>query len=68
MCAGTAPAEPKGHYSGTALRTWARAVAAWYRQRRVVYVYFDNDQKSAAPADAARLRGILRNIHKLNVW
>jgi uncharacterized protein YecE (DUF72 family) len=65
---GHGPGGTKRHYSDTALRTWARAVAAWYRQRRVVYVYFDNGQKSAAPADAARLRGILRNIHKLNVW
>lgn len=58
----------KGHYSDTALKTWARAIAAWCRQRRVIYVYFDNDQKSAAPADAARLRGVLRNIHKFDVW
>jgi uncharacterized protein YecE (DUF72 family) len=57
----------KGHYSATALGQWARAIAAWYRQRRTVYVYFDNDQKSAAPADAARLRTILSDIHKLVV-
>jgi uncharacterized protein YecE (DUF72 family) len=57
----------QGHYSDTAMKKWARAIAAWYRQRRVVYVYFDNDQKSAAPADAARLRAVLRNLHGLNV-
>lgn len=55
----------KGRYSGTALAAWAREITAWYRQRRTVYVYFDNDQKSAAPADAARLRGMLRTIHEL---
>lgn len=57
----------KDHYQDTTLRKWARAVAAWHRERHAVYVYFDNDQKSAAPVDAARLRGILTNIHKLNV-
>jgi uncharacterized protein YecE (DUF72 family) len=55
----------KGRYSGTALKEWARAIAAWRRQRRTVYVYFDNDQKSAAPADAARLRSVLRTIYRL---
>jgi len=49
----------KGHYSPKALRQWARAVEKWRRQRREVYVYFDNDQKSAAPADAARLRAMI---------
>jgi uncharacterized protein YecE (DUF72 family) len=57
----------KGNYSDTALKRWAREIAAWYGQKRTVYVYFDNDQKSAAPADAARLRTLLRNIHKLSV-
>ena len=57
----------RDHYSDTSLEKWARAIAAWYRQRRIVYVYFDNDQKSAAPADAARLRDVLRRVHKLTV-
>src|SRR5881275_132556 len=41
----------KGHYSDRTLRAWARDIAEWRRQRRTVFVYFDNDQKSAAPAD-----------------
>jgi uncharacterized protein YecE (DUF72 family) len=45
----------KGHYRDKTLRTWARHIARWRRQRRDVYVYFDNDQKSAAPFDAKRL-------------
>lgn len=55
----------RGRYSGTALRKWAREIAAWRRQGRSVYVYFDNDQKSAAPADATRLRAMLRTIDEL---
>lgn len=49
----------KGHYSDTTLRAWARRIAAWRRGGRSVYIYFDNDQKSAAPADALRLAQIL---------
>jgi len=49
-----------GNYSDRELRAWARKIAAWRGQRREVYVYFDNDQKSAAPADALRLLHFLR--------
>jgi uncharacterized protein YecE (DUF72 family) len=49
-----------GNYSDRELRAWARKIVAWRKQRREVYVYFDNDQKSAAPADALRLLHFLR--------
>jgi uncharacterized protein YecE (DUF72 family) len=49
----------KDNYSDAALRTWARRIRRWRRQRRAVYVYFDNDQKSAAPQDARRLLALL---------
>jgi uncharacterized protein YecE (DUF72 family) len=42
----------KDHYSNKTLRDWARKIVAWKRGQRDVYVYFDNDQKSAAPMDA----------------
>jgi len=45
----------KGHYPDRTLRAWARDIAGWRRQRRTVFVYFDNDQKCAAPTDARRL-------------
>ena len=38
----------KGHYSDATLHVWARDIAAWRRGGRTVYIYFDNDQKSAA--------------------
>jgi uncharacterized protein YecE (DUF72 family) len=50
----------RGHYPGKTLQAWTRDIRKWKRQRRDVYVYFDNDQKSAAPADAARLKDLLR--------
>jgi uncharacterized protein YecE (DUF72 family) len=49
----------KDRYPDKTLRAWARHVSKWKRQRRVVYIYFDNDQKSAAPADAKRLMELL---------
>jgi uncharacterized protein YecE (DUF72 family) len=49
----------KGSYSDKTLHEWAGKIAGWQRQRRDVYVYFDNDQKSAAPFDALRLMRLL---------
>ncbi|HET7679004.1 MAG TPA: DUF72 domain-containing protein, partial [Xanthobacteraceae bacterium] len=49
----------KDHYPDQTLRAWARDIEKWKRQRRTVYVYFDNDQKSAAPKDALRLMEML---------
>jgi uncharacterized protein YecE (DUF72 family) len=45
----------KDHYGDAALLDWARRIKSWKRQGCDVFVYFDNDQKSAAPADARRL-------------
>ena len=45
----------KGHYPVATLRGWAEHVAAWREEQKTVYVFFDNDQKSAAPADAEQL-------------
>jgi uncharacterized protein YecE (DUF72 family) len=56
---------PEGRYRDSyperVLRDWARHILAWQRDNRDVYVYFDNDQKSAAPADARRLCEFLRD-------
>jgi uncharacterized protein YecE (DUF72 family) len=49
----------RNNYPEDTLRRWARCIRAWQREQRRVYVYFDNDQKSAAPADARRLRELL---------
>ena len=51
----------KGHYSDKTLRDWAKRCRKWQGEGRDVYVYFDNDQKSAAPFDAAKLCKILRD-------
>jgi uncharacterized protein YecE (DUF72 family) len=45
----------RGSYPNMTLDCWARHIETWRRQRRDVFVYFDNDQKAAAPRDAVRL-------------
>ena len=54
---------PSGRYHGSyplkTLRRWAEHIAAWRRQKRDVLVYFDNDQKAAAPQDARRLSRLI---------
>jgi uncharacterized protein YecE (DUF72 family) len=50
----------KDNYPEATLRAWARDIRTWRRQRRKVLVYFDNDQKSAAPKDAQRLKEMLK--------
>ena len=50
----------KGHYPSATLADWARRIKSWKRQGCDVFVYFDNDQKSAAPADALKLRRLVQ--------
>ena len=45
----------KGHYRTETLKAWARRIKGWRSRGCDVFVYFDNDQKSAAPRDAKRL-------------
>ena len=49
----------KGHYQNDALADWAKRIRSWKKQGCDVFVYFDNDQKSAAPADALKLCQLL---------
>ena len=49
----------KGHYKPALLAAWSQRIKRWRAQNHDVYVYFDNDQKSAAPRDAARLRELV---------
>jgi uncharacterized protein YecE (DUF72 family) len=46
----------KGHYPTKTLTEWATRIRSWNKRGKDVFVYFDNDQKSAAPADALKLR------------
>jgi uncharacterized protein YecE (DUF72 family) len=47
------------HYSRATLAAWRKSIKEWQQSRCDVYVYFDNDQKSAAPMDALALLRLL---------
>jgi uncharacterized protein YecE (DUF72 family) len=51
----------KGRYTANTLVAWAKRIKAWKAQGRDVFVFFDNDQKSAAPLDAFRLKQMLQS-------
>ena len=48
-----------GRYEAAELEAWAGRLADWRAAGRDVYCYFDNDIKSAAPMDAAVLKGLI---------
>ena len=50
----------RGHYSTATLQAWAKRIKSWKAQGCDVFAFFDNDQKSAAPADALKLVQMLR--------
>jgi uncharacterized protein YecE (DUF72 family) len=50
----------KDHYSADALAAWAKRIKSWKSRGCDVFVFFDNDQKSAAPIDALKLKQVLR--------
>ena len=52
----------KGHYSTDTLAAWAKRIKSWKMQGCDVFVFFDNDQKSAAPIDALKLKQMLKAI------
>ena len=50
----------QGQYDDETLAGWAGAIAAWSRQGREVFCYFDNDEAGYAAQDAWRLQDLLR--------
>ncbi len=46
----------QGSYSREALTAWARQIAAWSRDLKAIYVYFDNDQAGYAARNALELK------------
>lgn len=49
----------KGRYPLATLQRWQQRISRWRARGFDVFVYFDNDQKSAAPLDGRRLRDML---------
>lgn len=51
----------RGRYPAETLKSWGRKLETFLNEGHLVYVYFDNDQKSAAPKDASLLMEMLRS-------
>ena len=51
----------EGGYTKRMLSGWAGACSAWLRAGRDVFVYFDNDARAHAPADAGALKEMLES-------
>jgi uncharacterized protein YecE (DUF72 family) len=49
----------KGRYPAATLGAWQKSIRLWQNRGCDSYVYFDNDQNSAAPLDALALRRLL---------
>lgn len=54
----------RDHYSPQTLAAWSRRIAKWRRRGHSIFMYFDNDQKAAAPRDAQRLIESLARVYK----
>jgi uncharacterized protein YecE (DUF72 family) len=52
----------RGKYPNATLQAWTDRIQPLLKDKRTVFVFFDNDQKSAAPGDAKRL---LQGLNKL---
>ena len=50
----------QGKYDARTLAAWAGAIAAWSREGREVFCYFDNDEAGYAAQDALQLQDLLR--------
>jgi uncharacterized protein YecE (DUF72 family) len=52
----------QGSYTPAALRKWAKLCRQWARQKKDVYLYFDNDQAGYAAFDAQRLQELVKRL------
>ena len=56
---GPTEAAYRGSYPDATLGEWKARLAGWKKQRKDVLVYFDNDEKGFAAADALRLKEMI---------
>lgn len=50
----------QGKYSDTVLKKWAKRCTEWQKEKKDVFVYFDNDQAAYAAFNAKRLAELVR--------
>ncbi len=51
----------QGSYSNAALKKWAKQCLTWQKEKKEVYVYFDNDQEAYAAFNALTLKQFIAN-------
>jgi uncharacterized protein YecE (DUF72 family) len=51
----------QGDYPGGVLDRWATAIAAWSREEKDVWIFFDNDDSGYAPKNALELKAKVAN-------
>jgi uncharacterized protein YecE (DUF72 family) len=51
----------RGSYPPKALRAWKEKVTRWKRQKKDVFIYFDNDEKGYAPVNALELMKLTKS-------
>ena len=56
----------QGSYSYAALRSWHDRICRWQSELKAVYVYFDNDQRGYAAANALTLRKYVGDISQVD--
>jgi uncharacterized protein YecE (DUF72 family) len=58
------PTENKyqGSYSKADLKKWAKRCLEWQKQKKRVYVYFDNDQEGYAAFNAVTLKALVKTL------
>jgi uncharacterized protein YecE (DUF72 family) len=49
----------KGKYDTRTLAGWAGAISTWYKQKKSVFCFFDNDEKGYAAENAVKLQRML---------
>lgn len=49
----------QGSYSNAVLKKWAKQSLSWRKEKKDVYVYFDNDQEAYAAFDALALKKLV---------
>lgn len=52
----------QGSYSDAVLKKWAKQCIAWQKERKDVYVYFDNDQNAYAAFNALTMKNFVAKL------
>jgi uncharacterized protein YecE (DUF72 family) len=52
----------QGSYSNAALKKWAKQSLSWQKEKKDVFIYFDNDQEAYAVFNALTLKKLVGKV------